>query len=173
PTAVPDAVPGAETDVDATPEPTATATAQSPALLPLAATPAPTVSPTAVASASPEADDDTPAEPLRVTAFGDSVMLGAAQALARDLPNIKTDAAVSRPVSAGIEIVRTRHQMGQLGDVVVVHLGNNGPFSSAEFDTLMNVLSDVPRVVIINLKVPRTWEAPNNSVLADGVQRFP
>src|SRR5262249_36196402 len=137
-----------------------------------AASVVPSPSPTDVADASPEADADA-AEPLRVSAFGDSVMLGAAQALARDLPNIKTDAAVSRPDSAGIDIVRVRHQMGQLGDVVVVHLGNNGPFSAAEFDTLMSVLSDVPRVVIINLKVPRTWEAPNNSVLADGVQRFP
>jgi hypothetical protein len=29
----------------------------------------------------------------------------------------------------------------------------------------------VRRVVIVNLTVPRSWEAPNNAALASGVQR--
>lgn len=31
----------------------------------------------------------------------------------------------------------------------------------------------VTRVVVINVKVPRPWEAPNNAMLADGVGRWP
>ena len=38
---------------------------------------------------------------------------------------------------------------------------------------MMEVLADVPRVVFINVKVPRASEAPNNAMIADGVQRYP
>jgi hypothetical protein len=38
---------------------------------------------------------------------------------------------------------------------------------------MMDVLADVPRVVFINDKVPRPWEAPNNAVIDEGVQRYP
>ena len=37
----------------------------------------------------------------------------------------------------------------------------------------MQPLAGLSRVVIVNLKVPRKWEAPNNQVLADGVARYP
>src|SRR5262249_2559553 len=56
--------------------------------------------------------------------------------------------------------------------VVVVHMGNNGTFSAAQFDSMMQVLADVPRVVFVSVKVPRAWEGPNNAVIAEGVQRY-
>jgi len=109
----------------------------------------------------------------RVTAIGDSVMLGAAPALEADIAGIVIDAAISRQTSTAIDLLQARSASGQLGDVVVVHMGNNGTFSAAQFDSMMQVLAGVPRVVFINIKVPRTWEAPNNAVIADGVPRYP
>jgi len=53
-----------------------------------------------------------------------------------------------------------------------VDLGSNGTFTSGEFDQIMSVLSDVPRVVFVNVKVPRSWEAGNNEVIAEGVRRY-
>jgi peptidoglycan/LPS O-acetylase OafA/YrhL len=109
---------------------------------------------------------------LRVTAIGDSVMLGAVGALEADIDGIEIDAAISRQTSAAIELLRDRRVAGQLGDVVVVHLGNNGALSSDQFDAMMDVLAKVPRVLFLTVKVPRAWENPNDAVLADGVQRY-
>jgi len=107
-----------------------------------------------------------------VTAVGDSVMLATAVDLQKALGDVEVSAKLGRAVSAGIALLRERRDAGQLGQIVVVHLGNNGPFSASQFDELMQVLSGVRRVVIVNNKVPRTWEEKNNGVLADGVKRY-
>jgi hypothetical protein len=100
-------------------------------------------------------------------------MAGAANSLLASVPNLEVDAAVSRQVSAGLEILRWRRDNGLLGDVVIIHLGNNGSFRDWEFDEIMSVLSGVQRAVFVNLKVPRDWEGGNNSVIANGVSRYP
>jgi hypothetical protein len=115
----------------------------------------------------------TDATPPRVTAVGDSVMLAAAGDLALAITGIEIDAEVGRPVSAAIDVLRALYNASQLGDVVVVHIGNNSPFSSSQFDEMMELMTGVSRVVFVNLKVPKGWEDPNNAVLAEGVTRYP
>jgi hypothetical protein len=115
----------------------------------------------------------TEAAPLRVTGVGDSVMLAAANDLALAIPGIEINAEVGRPVPVAIDVLRSLRSAGQLGDIVVIHIGNNSPFSASQFDEMMELLADVSRVVFVNLKVPRGWESPNNAVLAEGVARYP
>jgi hypothetical protein len=144
-------------------------------------TPAPTVlSVGAIPTTAPEsrpvsaprlAPSHAPA--VRVTGVGDSVMLGAASELKQAIGDIDIDAAVGRQVSTAINILRARRAAGQLGEVVVVHIGNNGPFSIRQFDEMMQLLTDVHRVVFVNMKVPRRWEGQNNELLADQVQLYP
>jgi hypothetical protein len=100
-------------------------------------------------------------------------MLGAARALRDRMPGINVDAAVSRHAGEVVAIARKLRDTGQLGDVVVVHMGTNGLITPEEFDSLMDALRAVPRVVVLNLRVPRRWEAPDNEVLAAGVARWP
>ena len=73
---------------------------------------------------------------------------------------------------AGIQLMAQLRDQGELGDVVIVALGSNGTFTSGEFDQIMSVLGDVPRVVFVNDKVPRSWEGSNNAVIVGGVQRY-
>jgi peptidoglycan/LPS O-acetylase OafA/YrhL len=134
-------------------------------------TPDPTT--TTLPAGSLQAATSPPQSPLGVTAIGDSVMLGAVQALEDEIPGVVVDAAISRQTSTAIQLLRSRSASGQLGDVVIVHMGDNGTFSASQFDSMMEVLADVPRVVFINVKVPRAWEGPNNAVIADGVERYP
>ena len=108
-----------------------------------------------------------------VTAVGDSVMLATVVDLQQALGDVEISAKLGRAVSSGIALLRERRDARQLGQVVVVHLGNNGPFSAKQFDELMQVLSGAKRVVIVNNKVPRMWEEKNNGVLSDGVKRYP
>jgi len=100
-------------------------------------------------------------------------MLGAANTLAPTIGNIEVDAEVGRQVSTAIDVLRTYRDAGRLGEVLVIHMGNNGTFSASQFDEMMGLLTDVRRVVFVNLKVPRSWEGSNNTVIAEGVARYP
>lgn len=92
-------------------------------------------------------------------------MLGAADALQSRIGNLEVDAAVSRQVSQGIGILSWRRDNDLLGDIVIIHLGNNGYFGEGQLAEVMSVLADVDRVVFLTLKVPREWEGPNNGVI--------
>ncbi|HSK83754.1 MAG TPA: acyltransferase family protein [Rubrobacter sp.] len=109
-----------------------------------------------------------------VSAIGDSVMLGAVGGLQKDIHGLTVvDAEVGLQVYAATDTLRYRRSLGQLGDVVIVHLGNNGMLTKGQFDEIMRILSGVDRVVFVNVAVPRAWEEPNNEVIAEGVDRYP
>jgi peptidoglycan/LPS O-acetylase OafA/YrhL len=107
-----------------------------------------------------------------VTALGDSVMVGASRQLHDTIDQIYIDAAVSRQAKTALALLSAKREAGQLGEVVVVHIGTNGPFSMRQFDAIMQTLADVRRVVFVTVKVPRRWETPNNAVIAEGVARY-
>src|ERR671938_1014749 len=114
-----------------------------------------------------------------VSAIGDSVMLGAVEALQQKMPNLGLlNAQGSRQPVAAIDILRQWRTAGYLGDAVVIAIGNNGPISSEQFDEMMGVLAGVPKVLIVTVTVPPSAQqapiaASNNAVLIDGVQRYP
>src|SRR5215216_3952513 len=110
-----------------------------------------------------------------VTAIGDSAMLGAVDALRQEVPNLAViDARGSREFPEAIAVLRQLRASGELGDVVVVHIGNNGIFADEQFDQMMRVLRGVGLVLVVNVTVPDSYSwAPNNEVLAEGVQRYP
>jgi peptidoglycan/LPS O-acetylase OafA/YrhL len=115
-----------------------------------------------------------PPAPGRVTAIGDSVMLGAQRALVQFLGDrLQLDANVSRHMPEAIDVVRTLHAAGQLGDEVVLHLGTNGAVTDGQFDEMMQLLRGVRRVLVVNARVDRPWEQQVNDTLAAGVQRYP
>jgi peptidoglycan/LPS O-acetylase OafA/YrhL len=109
-----------------------------------------------------------------VSAIGDSVMLGAVPSLQKDIRGLGVvDAEVGLQVYDAIGILQSRRASGQLGSLVIVHLGNNGTFTKQEFDQIMRILSGVDKVVFVNVKVPRSWEETNNEVISEGVERYP
>jgi lysophospholipase L1-like esterase len=125
-------------------------------------------------TAPPPTAPTTTLVPPTVTAIGDSVMLGAADALAgtigRDRATV--DAAESRQFSAGVDTIQEYKDSGRLGDEVVVQLGTNGTVDPDDLERMMQMLKGVRRVVIVNAKVPRAWEDQVNQTLADGVKRY-
>jgi len=108
-----------------------------------------------------------------VTAIGDSVMLDALPDLQLDIPGITVNAAVSRQFVAGEALLAQLKADDQLGNTVVVGLGTNGPVTSADFDNMMSILADVPRVVFVTVHVDRPWQDEVNQVLYSGVMAYP
>jgi len=111
--------------------------------------------------------------PGQVTAVGDSVMLDYQDPLKAAIPGIEVDAAVSRQWADGEAILQTMKARGQLGGLVIVGLGTNGPITDADFDHMMGILGGASRVVFVNVHVDRPWQDPNNAVLASGAARYP
>ena len=52
-------------------------------------------------------------------------------------------------------------------NVVVIHLGTNGPFEKDTLDAFLEPLSQVPNVIMLNVHANRSWTASNNQLLAD------
>ena len=154
-------MPACPTPIEPTSTPTATPR-------PPTHTPAATLSPTPTTAYPPL---DPPAG--HIVAIGDSVMIGAARQMQKEITDLEIDASVSRQVANGVALLKARRQAGRLGDVMVIHLGSNGTFTAKQFDQLMAELKDVRRVVFVNVKVPKRWEGSNNKVIAEGVARYP
>ena len=103
-------------------------------------------------------------------AVGASVMLGAQAALGR---HATVDAAVGRQTSDIIGRLEAYKASGQLPDRVIVQMGENGPVWGSDIKRLREVLADVPEVLIMNVRVPRSWEDEVNGILQETVDNWP
>ncbi|MGN6333075.1 MAG: acyltransferase family protein [Motilibacteraceae bacterium] len=128
--------------------------------------------PTEPAPTTPGRDGTEAALPT-VSAVGDSVMSGAAAALARALPGIRVDAEEGRQVRDAFAAVRRLAAAGTLAPVVVLHTGSNGPIKRSELEALLTELADRRRVVLVDDHVPRAWERPNEKVIAAAAAAHP
>ena len=113
-----------------------------------------------------------PNVPSRV-AVGDSVMLGTVAELGQVFPGILVNAAVSRQSSTLSDIVEQIHATGAGRDLTIIHTGTNGDMNPTRFGQMLKSLENVRCVVVLNLKVPRRWEASNNAIIAEVTPRFP
>ncbi|MGE5636549.1 MAG: acyltransferase family protein [Nocardioidaceae bacterium] len=104
-------------------------------------------------------------------AVGASVMARAAPVLERDL-GATVDAAVGRQASDVIARLQAYREAGRLSRRVVVQVGDNGPLTSEDLDRLRAVLRGVPQVVLVNVRVPRSWEAEVNAKLERAVSSW-
>jgi peptidoglycan/LPS O-acetylase OafA/YrhL len=98
--------------------------------------------------------------PPRVLAIGDSVMLGCSSALRTELHGrVLVDAVVGRQVEQAVSrIEHYRHSKAGLPPAVVVQVGDNGPTWYQDLVRLRRVLRGVQRVVLVNVRVDRSWE---------------
>lgn len=112
-----------------------------------------------------------------VTAVGDSVFVGASGGLEKSFAGagieLGADASVGMQANTAIGKLEGLSRRGKLGDAVVVHIGNNGPITGAQFDKIMEASSGSQKVVIVTDRVPRSWEEPNNRVLKAGAEEHP
>ena len=108
-----------------------------------------------------------------IAAVGDSVMLGSKEELEKRIGPGTVDATVSRQFGDAPSLVSRLLARPVPPQVIVLHLGTNGPVQERHFEALMEIAADVPLMVFINAHVPtRNWESTTNSELAAGVDRY-
>jgi hypothetical protein len=125
----------------------------------------PSSPPAPAAHVPPVLADGQDAFSLPTTAVGDSVMLAGYKALDATFPAINVDAKISRQPIEIYDRIRLRKQLGQLGDVVVIWAGTNGPIHSADLVAVLNLLTDRSRVVLITCRADRSWIKQSNAAI--------
>jgi hypothetical protein len=94
---------------------------------------------------------------------GDSIALSATGELQQ--LDYGVNAKVGRQFGSGVWIVRHEAELGTLPRRVIVHLGTNGSIDPDDCDRLVAGAGPVRRVFLVTIKVPRSWELPNNDTL--------
>ena len=103
---------------------------------------------------------------------GDSVILGIRNVLAQYERIELFNARVGRQITELIEVARTDQQfVGQ--SPVVLNLGNNNRLVEADIISLMEIVKNQPKIIVVNTAVPRFWKEANNQLIADVVNRYP
>nr|WP_010497576.1 acyltransferase family protein [Paenibacillus elgii] len=125
-------------------------------------------------TAPPAATEAAPEEEAGagITAIGDSVLLGTAAQLEKQLPGIVVDGKVGRQLSQAQEVADRLRSKGMLGSRIIIELGTNGAFSKKQLESLLHSLADAEQIVLVNTRVPRPWEGTVNDLLKEVSGRF-
>ena len=105
-----------------------------------------------------------------ILAIGDSVMVGAAAELLRQMPGLMLDAKVGRQLGDALQLLDGTYK-SQVDGIVLIHLGNNGPLSQQQIDKLNSSLKNSQKIVLVNLKLPRNYESTNNRLLEEAAKQ--
>ncbi len=106
-----------------------------------------------------------------VFGVGDSVMVGAAVELLRQIPGLTLDAKVGRQISDATKVLNNADER-ELSGIVLIHIGNNGPLTIRQVEKLVASVKNSQHIVFINLKIPRNYESLNNHLLASVAQKY-
>ncbi len=109
-----------------------------------------------------------------VLALGDSVMLGCAPNLEQLVGHrLRVDAVVGRQADATIARLAQYRMAGELPSRVIVQIGDNGPVWYADMQKLRRVLRGVPVVVLVNVRLARSWQDEVNQELSQYAKSWP
>jgi peptidoglycan/LPS O-acetylase OafA/YrhL len=113
----------------------------------------------------------------KVSGVGDSVLLGASTDVEHTLTGpagggVLINAAVSRHAGTCIQVLQAFAAASVLAPLVLVHCGNNGALGVGFVDQVMQIAGPHRNVVFVNLKVPRSWQDPDNVELKADVAKY-
>lgn len=145
-----DTVPDAATDLDPSVSTSSTTVVADPASGSDATTTTATTAPA-----------DPSVTPTDAVAVGDSVMLGAAGAMYQVMPGIRVDAKVSRQFDDIADAATWYATSGNMPGPAIVQAGNNGIAREDRIEAMVESFGD-RKVILVNAKVERPWEAISN-----------
>jgi len=96
---------------------------------------------------------------------GDSVILGIHEKLAAHFPIALINARVGRQIDELITVVK-EDQAQVPHSTTILDLGNNNHLTEESVRTLLDLLKNQPKVILINTAVPRPWAPDNDQIIA-------
>ena len=103
---------------------------------------------------------------------GDSVILGIRSKLAKRQDIALINARIGRQLPELIDAVKTDQTMVAHA-TVVLDVGNNNRITKEDMTTLMELLKNQPKIVLVNTAVPRLWRDDNNRIIREVIANYP
>lgn len=103
---------------------------------------------------------------------GDSVILGIRNVLAQYQKIELINARVGRQIGELIQVAQTDQRYVSKSPVVL-NMGNNNKLVEADVVSLMEIVKNQPKIVVVNTAVPRPWKDANNELIGKVVSRYP
>jgi peptidoglycan/LPS O-acetylase OafA/YrhL len=103
---------------------------------------------------------------------GDSVILGIHEKLATHFPISLINARVGRQIDELIAVVK-EDQAQVPHSITILDLGNNNHLTEESVRTLLDLLKNQPKVILVNTAVPRPWAPDNNAIISRVITDYP
>jgi peptidoglycan/LPS O-acetylase OafA/YrhL len=103
---------------------------------------------------------------------GDSVILGIRSKLAKTQDIALINARIGRQLPELIDAVKTDQSM-VAHSTVVLDVGNNNRITKEDMTTLMELLKNQPKIILVNTAVPRSWRDDNNRIIREVISNYP
>ncbi|MBA3984278.1 MAG: acyltransferase family protein [Acidimicrobiia bacterium] len=153
------------------PPATETPATEPPATAPPATAP-PATAPPATETPTTGAPPPPPAPGGDLVAVGDSVMAGAARELTEEY-GFRVYAEESRSFDGGVDVIEALAATGDLGDIVVIHLGaNQGDIEQGDLDQMMAPLEEVSTVLWVTNRLDEEYVYRTNSLINELPSRY-
>lgn len=159
---------GRQALIDSSAAPTSAPTAQAPPGQPSSTPPSSnTATPTPGFAVAPTGEN--------VTVIGDSVTLAAASQLQEKLPQVSIDAAVSRSIIAGTQILREQIAAGSCRPYVVLGLTTNSMLVPEQLEEVLELVGPERRLVLVTGFGPARddWIFDSNDVIYEFAKAHP
>lgn len=98
-----------------------------------------------------------------IVVIGDSIVWQATAAIESLVPSAEVDGVIGRSFSQAQSVIAEAVNLDP--DVVVIALGTNPTMTAAQVAETMDALSEVPHVVFVNIRIPRSWETSTNALI--------
>lgn len=102
---------------------------------------------------------------------GDSVILGIHEKLASHYPIALINARVGRQIDELTTVVKQDLPQVQ-HSITILDLGNNNHLTESSVVTLLDLLKNQPKVILVNTAVPRPWAADNDVIISQVSARY-
>jgi len=103
---------------------------------------------------------------------GDSVILGIHEKLASHYPIALINARVGRQIEELISVVKEdQAQVPQ--SIVILDIGNNNHLTEEAVRTLLDLLVNQPKIILVNTAVPRPWAPDNDAIINRVIADYP
>jgi peptidoglycan/LPS O-acetylase OafA/YrhL len=103
---------------------------------------------------------------------GDSVILGIRYELNSRTPISLINARVGRQAPELIDVL-TRDVAAMKDSTVIFNLGNNNVLTSAQVQSIFELVKNQPKIIVVNTAVPRPWKDSNNELIATVASKYP
>ncbi|MCM3731577.1 acyltransferase family protein [Fictibacillus nanhaiensis] len=121
---------------------------------------------------TPPIEDPPVTENKSVTVIGDSVMIDVTPHLEEAFEKVDVDAKIGRQFREAEEIVQQKKSSGDLGEIVIIELGANGPLSDKKMAGLIEQIGKERDVYMITTRVPKPWQQEVNESIKNVPENY-